>query len=76
MIGNLKEKLAGTRETIKEKFEELLRSDRSREEILEKLTESMIFADVGMHSTEKIIGYYICPGNNYRKNQFICKNKR
>jgi len=55
VIGNLKEKLAGTRETLKERFEELLRSDRSREEILEKLTESMILADVGMHSTRKII---------------------
>ncbi|TES85579.1 MAG: signal recognition particle-docking protein FtsY, partial [Candidatus Aminicenantes bacterium] len=42
MIGNLKEKLAATRETFKEKFEELLRSDKDREEVLDKLAESMI----------------------------------
>jgi len=55
VIGNLKEKLAETRETLKERFEELLRSDKNREEILDELAESMILADVGMHSTEKII---------------------
>lgn len=55
MIGNLKEKLSKTRETFKEKFNEFLRSDRNREEILEELSESMILADVGVTSTEKII---------------------
>ncbi len=55
MLGNLKEKLAGTRETFKEKFEEILRSSKSRDEILDELTESMILADVGVTSTEKII---------------------
>ncbi len=55
MIGNLKEKLAETRETFKEKFEELLRSDKDREEVLDKLAESMVLADIGIHSTERII---------------------
>ena len=55
MIGNLKEKLAETRETFKERFEELLQSDKDREEILDKLAESMILADIGIHSTERII---------------------
>lgn len=55
MLGNLKEKLAGTRETFKERFEEILRSSKSRDEILDELTESMILADVGVTSTEKII---------------------
>ncbi len=55
MIGNLKEKLAETRETFKERFEELLRSDKDREEILDKLAESMVLADIGIHSTERII---------------------
>ncbi|MCK4646108.1 MAG: signal recognition particle-docking protein FtsY [Candidatus Aminicenantes bacterium] len=55
MLGNLKEKLAGTRETFKERFEEILRSSKTRDEILDELTESMILADVGMTSTEKII---------------------
>lgn len=55
MLGNLKEKLAGTRETFKERFEEILRSSKTRDEILDDLTESMILADVGVTSTEKII---------------------
>jgi len=55
VLGNLKEKLAGTRETFKERFEEILRSNKSRDEILDELTESMILADVGVTSTEKII---------------------
>jgi len=38
VTGNLKEKLSKTRETFKEKFNEFLRSDRSREEILEELS--------------------------------------
>jgi fused signal recognition particle receptor len=55
VIGNLKEKLAETRETFKERFEELLQSDKDREEILDKLAESMVLADIGIHSTERII---------------------
>lgn len=55
MLGNLKDKLTKTRETFKDKFEEFLRSDKSREEILEKLAESLVLADVGIQSTEKII---------------------
>ena len=55
MIGNLKEKLFKTSETFKDKFEEFFRSDKSREEILEELSESMILADIGVNTTEKII---------------------
>jgi fused signal recognition particle receptor len=55
VIGNLKEKLAETRDTFKEKFEELLRSEKDREEILDKLGESMVLADIGITSTERII---------------------
>ena len=55
MLGNLKDKLTKTRETFKEKFEEFLRSEKSREEILEELAESLVLADVGIQSTEKII---------------------
>jgi fused signal recognition particle receptor len=55
VLENLKEKLAGTRETFKERFEEILRSSKTRDEILDELTESMILADVGVTSTEKII---------------------
>jgi fused signal recognition particle receptor len=55
VIGNLKEKLSKTSEGFKERFEEFFRSDKSREEILEELSESMILADVGVDTTEKII---------------------
>jgi fused signal recognition particle receptor len=56
MLGSLKEKLAETRKAFKEKFEELIRSPKDLEETLEDLTESLILADVGLPSTEKIIG--------------------
>lgn len=56
MLGNLKDKLAKTRETFKEKFDEFLCSDKNKEEILEDLMESLILADVSLQSSEKIIG--------------------
>jgi len=55
MFGNLKEKLAITREVFKEKFDDFLSSKKNREEILDALMESMILADVGVSTTEKII---------------------
>jgi len=55
VLGNLKDKLAKTRETFREKFDEFLGSDRGREEILEDLMESLILADVSIRSSEKII---------------------
>lgn len=55
MIGNLKDKLARTRKTIKDKFNELLQSSQSREEMLGALEESLILADVGISTTENLI---------------------
>lgn len=55
MLGYLREKLAATRKNFTERFAEFLRSDKEREEILGELAESMILADVGLASTEKII---------------------
>jgi len=55
MFGSLKEKLARTREVFKEKFDDFLSSEKNREEILDALMESMILADVGVPTTEKII---------------------
>jgi len=55
MIGSLKQKISRTRSLFKERFSELLKSDKSREEILEDLTETLILADVGVITTEKII---------------------
>lgn len=55
MFGNLKDKLTKTREAFKEKLDEFLRSEKSREEILDGLMEVMILADMGIPATEKII---------------------
>jgi len=55
VFGNIKENLTKTRETFKERFDELLRSGKRQEEILEELAEIMVLADIGIHSTEKII---------------------
>ncbi len=55
MFGSLREKLTETRNTFKERFDELLRSSKSLDEALDQLAESMILADVGLPSTEKII---------------------
>ena len=55
MIGSLKQKISRTRLTFTERFIELLHSDKNREEILEDLAETLILADVGVTTTEKII---------------------
>ena len=55
MLADLKDKLARTRQTFKDKFEEFFKSDKDQEEILEELSETLILADVGLYSTEKII---------------------
>jgi len=55
VLGYLREKLAATRKNFTERFAEFLRSDKEREEILGELAESMVLADVGLASTEKII---------------------
>jgi fused signal recognition particle receptor len=55
VLGNLKDKLSKTREAFKDKFDEFLKSDRDREEILEDLLEVLILADVSIRSSEKII---------------------
>ncbi len=55
MIGSLKQKISRTRSTFKERFNELITSGKNREEILEDLTETLILADVGVSTAEKII---------------------
>jgi fused signal recognition particle receptor len=54
MLGSLREKLAKTRLAFKQKFDELLQSGKPREETLEELAETLILADVGVSTTEKI----------------------
>lgn len=55
MTGSLKQKISRTRSTFKERFSELLQSGKNREEILEDLTETLILADAGVTTAEKII---------------------
>lgn len=55
MIGDLKKKLSRTRENLKARFDEWLSSGKTRDEILDELEESLILADVGLQTSEKII---------------------
>lgn len=55
MLGNLKEKLAKTRQVWRAKLESLLQGAKQSEEILERLTEVLLLADVGIPTTEKIV---------------------
>jgi fused signal recognition particle receptor len=55
MLGSLKEKLARTRNAFR-KVEELFRSGKRRDEILEGLEEALIQADVGVPASETIVG--------------------
>lgn len=52
---NLKKKLSKTRNTFISKIDELLKSKKNKDEILEEMSEILFLADVGMSSTEKII---------------------
>ncbi len=54
MLGDLREKLVRTRQAFR-KFEDLFRSGKSREEVLDDLAEAMILADIGVGTTDKII---------------------
>ncbi len=55
MLGSLKDKLTETRKTFKKRFEELIHSSQSLDTTLDQLAESMLLADIGVSSTEKII---------------------
>lgn len=55
MLGSLRNKLAKTRNVFKDKFDDLLKSQKEREDILAELEESLILADVGVGTTDKII---------------------
>jgi fused signal recognition particle receptor len=55
MFGSLKEKLARTREAFR-KVEDLFRSGKRRDEILDGLEEALILADVGVPAAERIVG--------------------
>ncbi len=55
MLGNLREKLTRTSHSLRGRLEELLRSGKSRDGVLEELAEILISADAGVPATEKII---------------------
>jgi fused signal recognition particle receptor len=55
MLEDLKSKLSRTRGNLKSKLDELLKSGKSRDDILSELAETLILADVGVQTTEKIV---------------------
>lgn len=55
MLGKLKQKLSETGRTLRETLDNLLKSGKPREEILDELEEALILSDVGVQATEKII---------------------
>jgi fused signal recognition particle receptor len=55
MLNDLKSKLSRTRGNLKGKLDELFKSSKSRDDILSELSESLILADVGVQTTEKIV---------------------
>jgi len=55
MFGSLREKLARTRSAFR-KVEDLFRSGKRRDEILEGLEEALVLADVGVAAADKVVG--------------------
>jgi fused signal recognition particle receptor len=55
MAGIWRDKLARTRQALKQRLGDLFRSGRQKEDLLEGLAEALILADVGVGTTEKII---------------------
>jgi fused signal recognition particle receptor len=55
MLNDLKNKLSRTRENLKSRLDELFVPGKSREIALEELSESLLLADVGIQTTEKIV---------------------
>ncbi len=48
MLGNLRQKLTGAGRSLRERLDNLLRSGKSRDEILDELEEVLILSDVGV----------------------------
>lgn len=55
MLNDLKTKLSRTRDNLKGKLDELLKSGKTKDDVLDGLAESLILADVGVQTTEKIV---------------------
>jgi fused signal recognition particle receptor len=55
VLGNLREKLARTRQAFRDKLGDLFQSSQPQDKILEELAEALILADTGIAATERII---------------------
>lgn len=55
MLIDLKTKLSRTRDNLKGKLDELLKSSKTKDDVLDGLAETLILADVGVQTTEKIV---------------------
>ncbi len=55
MLIDLKTKLSRTRDNLKGKLDELLKSGKTKDDVLDGLAETLILADVGVQTTEKIV---------------------
>ncbi len=55
MLNELKTKLSRTRANLKGKLDEVLKSSKTRNDVLDGLAESLILSDVGVQTTEKIV---------------------
>jgi fused signal recognition particle receptor len=55
VLNDLKTKLSRTRDNLKGKLDELLKSGKARDDVLDGMAESLILADVGVQTTEKIM---------------------
>jgi len=55
VLGNLKEKLARTRQAFRERWGDLFLSGQPRDKILDQLAEALLLADTGIAVTDRII---------------------
>jgi fused signal recognition particle receptor len=55
VLGNLRQKLTETGRTLRERLDNLLRSGKSRDQILEELEEALILSDIGVPAAEKVV---------------------
>jgi fused signal recognition particle receptor len=55
VLNDLKTKLSRTRANLKGKLDEVLKSGKTRNDVLDGLAESLILSDVGVQTTEKIV---------------------
>ena len=54
-MGNLRQKLVGAGRSLRDRLDNLLKSGRSRDEILDELEEALILSDVGVPAAERIV---------------------